>query len=118
MQNIISAHFLCTSTIICWKCYHKHTCAITTLVFNNYIYPVYFSLEYKIVVICSGDEEEKSYIIAKLKFCRRYYSSSLKNDSEYAEYLMYHFKKWPETATPNAASVDSEKYTCSHAFYY
>ena len=54
--------------------------------------------DYKIVIICSNEDEERSHVISELQFYRRPYSAT-QPDSAFAEYLMSHFKEWPEAAT-------------------
>ena len=65
--------------------------------------------DYKIVIICSNEEEKKSHVISKLQFYRRPYSA-MQSNFEFEEYFMRHFKKWPKTATsmvPGSAVVAS-----------
>ena len=55
-----------------------------------------FLPDYRIVIICSNEEEGKSHIISKLQFYRRPYST-LPSDASFAEYLLGHFRRWPES---------------------
>ena len=56
-----------------------------------------FPPDYRIVIICSNEEEGKSHVISKLQFYRRPYSA-LPPDASFAEYLLGHFRRWPESA--------------------
>ena len=69
--------------------------------------------DYKIVIICSSEDEEKSHVISKLQLYHRAFSA-LQPNSEFAEYLMSHFKRWPEEAvrmgrTLVASTVDCDQ---------
>ena len=55
-----------------------------------------FPPDYRIVIICSNEEEGKSHVISKLQFYRRPYSA-LPPDARFAEYLLGHFRRWPES---------------------
>ena len=65
---------------------------------------------YRVVIICSSENEEKSHIIMKLHSCRRQFAEPT-NDDHIKRYLKAHFTAnlKPETMLKNAASVDCEK---------
>lgn len=71
-------------------------------------------VDYKIVIICSNEEEEKSNIIAKLQTYRRPYQG-IKADGEFMEYLKSYFIPQTNLVDENgvivkAAAVDIDKY--------
>ena len=76
----------------------------------------YFSAGYRIVIICSNEEEDTSYFISKLHLYRRpfVFQTSAK---ELEDYLLDHFTKQVQKAkkpsydlTNMASVVDSLKY--------
>ena len=59
------------------------------------------------IIICSNEEEGKSHIISKLQFYQRPYST-LPSDASFADYLIRHFRRWPEAKMrPRRAGVAS-----------
>ena len=79
-------------------------------ILSLFIYP-----DYRIVIICSNEDESKSRVISKLQFYQRPYST-LQSDITFAEYLLRHFKRWPEYAYKKglsgagvASAVDPDK---------
>ena len=71
-----------------------------------------FLSDYRIVIICSSEEEGKSHVISKLQLFRRPFSA-LQPNTSFAGYLLRHFKRWPEEKRLGravvASSVDPEK---------
>ena len=63
------------------------------------------SAGYKIVIICSNEDEDK-YIISKLQAFRRQYQSFYSND-KFLQYLRRHFEQPDDDRL--ASSVDDEK---------
>ena len=78
--------------------YDMQTFPIISSFFN-----LLFSPDYRIVIICSNEEESKSHVISKLQFYRRPYST-LQPDASFAEYLLGHFRRWPESALKKGLS--------------
>ena len=79
---------------------HNMKCAVL----HNILIPSYFlsvnlpfSPDYRLVIICSNEDEGKSGITSKLKFYWRPYSA-LPSDASFAEFLLGHFRRWPESA--------------------
>ena len=62
--------------------------------------------DYRLVIICSSEDEEKSHIIAKLHLHRRPYTSLLP-DTSCAEYLRNHFCS--STGLDSASATDKDK---------
>ena len=65
-----------------------------------------FFLDYKIVIICNNEDEEKSNIISKLQTFRRQYQGFHSND-RFLQYLKEHFVQEPDDTS--ASSVDDDK---------
>ena len=62
-----------------------------------------FSLDYRIVIICSSEEEGKAHVISKLQLFRRPFSA-LQPNTSFADYLLRHFRRWPEAFYQRALS--------------
>uniref|UniRef100_A0A1X7TWB5 RZ-type domain-containing protein n=1 Tax=Amphimedon queenslandica TaxID=400682 RepID=A0A1X7TWB5_AMPQE len=63
---------------------------------------------YKLVIVCSNEDQEKSHIIAKLQMYNRTCSKVLSKD-KFSQYLMNHFTKWPKSCSDDillASAVD------------
>lgn len=90
---------------------HFFYCTSTMPVQSPFVFSSH-TPDYKIVIICSSEEEEKSHLISKLHFYRRPYPAMLP-DTKFAEYLMGHFKRWPMSMglgrTLAASTVDPDK---------
>ena len=68
-------------------------------------------LGYKLVIVCSNEDQEKSHIIAKLQMYKRTCSKVLSKDT-FSQYLMNHFTKWPKSCTDHvllASAVDPKR---------
>jgi hypothetical protein len=66
--------------------------------------------DYRLVIICSSEGEEKSLIISRLHRCRRQFAEP-KNDIQLKGYLKAHFTGQIKFEAPAASFIDSEKYT-------
>jgi hypothetical protein len=83
---------------------------------NGLSYLLYY-VGYRLVIICSNEEEEKSHIISKLHSCRRPFSQ-ICDTKQCRSYLKAHFTGQVESLSPStsqmqlitASSVDYEKY--------
>ena len=80
-----------------------------------YVYLSYLFSDYRIVIICSSEEEGKSHVISKLQLFRRRFSA-LQPNTSFASYLLRHFKRWPKalyqkglSRTVVASSVDPDE---------
>ena len=72
---------------------------------NVYLSCLYLFLsDYRIVIICSSEEEGKSHVISKLQLFRRPYSAMQPNTS-FASYLLRHFIRWPEALYQKGRAV-------------
>lgn len=79
-------------------------------------------VEYHIVIICSNEEEEKSYLISKLYLYERPYVQTREISlKDFKDYLIIHFTKQVKKAKNNssfyeclASTVDFEKYVLSN----
>ena len=77
---------------------------------------LYFSAEYRLVIVCSNEEEEKSHIISKLHSCRRPFAQKLDTD-QCQRYLKAHFTGQVESLSASysqlqpamASAVDHEQ---------
>ena len=76
--------------------------------------------EYKLVIVCSNEDQDKSHMVSKLQLYLRLYAGSLKSIHEFQEYLKLQFIKWPERAHKRelgrkvvASVVDLEKLAAS-----
>ena len=65
---------------------------------------VYFLVppEYKLVVVCSSEDQDKSHMVSKLQIYHRLYAGSLKPIHDFQEYLKTQFISWPEHAHKRA----------------
>ena len=68
--------------------------------------------DYKLVIICSNEEEDKSHMISKLQFYRRPFTT-LHSVQTFSQYLITHFISWPHNGLKGqrilASVVDPEK---------
>ena len=75
------------------------------------VYDFYLS-DYKLVIICSNEDEDKSHIISKLQFYRRPFTT-LHSVQTFSQYLITHFISWPQSGLKGqrilASVVDPEK---------
>ena len=74
---------------------------------------------YRLVIICSNENEEKSLIISRLHRCRRQFAEP-KNDDQLKCYLKAHFTgqmKSRALLAFAASSVDCEKYYCYYVCF-
>ena len=62
-----------------------------------------FSTDYRLVIICSNEEEEKSHIISKLHSCRRPFAQKL-DTYQCQHYLKAHFTGQVESLSPSYSS--------------
>jgi hypothetical protein len=63
-----------------------------------------FFVDYRIVVICSNEDEGKSYFISKLHLFRRPYVPET-NIKEFEHYLVNHFTKQVQKSTKSSQDV-------------
>lgn len=74
---------------------------------------------YRLVIICSNENEEKSLIISRLHRCRRQFAEP-KNDDQLKCYLKVHFTDQMKSRALHAlaaSSVDHEKYYCCYIYF-
>ena len=78
------------------------------------------SSEYKLVIVCSNEDQDKSHMVSKLQLYCRPYAGSLKSIHEFQDYLKTQFINWPELAHKRALGkkvvasiVDLEKLASS-----
>ena len=68
-----------------------------------FIGSIFFSVDYRLVIICSNEEEEKSHIISKLHSCRRPFAQKLDED-QCKRYLKTHFTGQVESLSSSYSS--------------
>ena len=57
-------------------------------------------IDYKIVIVCSNEDEDKSHIVSKLQlFCRPF--NIAYSETEFSSYIGNHFKSWPKQYQSN-----------------
>ena len=80
---------------------------------------ILFSLftDYKLVIVCSSEDEDKSHMVSKLLPYKKLFSGILRPVGDFVKYLKDKFISWPEEAhkrslgkTLVASMVDPEKY--------
>ena len=54
--------------------------------------------DYKLVIVCSNEDQDKSHMVSKLQLYSKPYAGSLKPIHEFQEYLKTQFIRWPESA--------------------
>ena len=76
----------------------------------------HMSSEYKLVIVCSDEDQDKSHMISKLQLYCRPNAGILKSIYEFQGYLKTQFINWPELAHKGvlgrklvASVVDLEK---------
>ena len=69
-----------------------------------------YHLDYKLVIICSDEDLDKSHMISKLQFFKRQLET-FHSDNDYCSYLKFHFVQNPLTLGRRmlASTVDREK---------
>ena len=69
-----------------------------------------FHLDYKLVIICSDEDLDKSHMISKLQLFKRQLET-FHSDNDYCSYLKSHFVQKPVTSGRRtlASTVDREK---------
>lgn len=72
---------------------------------------IFLCIGYKLAIICSNEDEERSHIVAQLQNYRRPYSA-MSGKTDFQEYLLHHFKTLPEVAVKEedvASVVDPDR---------
>ena len=60
-----------------------------------------FSIDYRLVIICSNEDEDKSHMVSRLQLYRRPLTT-VYSDREFAIYLKNHFTTWSLRAQSGA----------------
>ena len=70
----------------------------------------FYRLDYKLVIVCSDEDLDKSHMISKLQFFKRQLET-FHSDNDYCSYLKSHFVQNPTTLGRRmlASTVDREK---------
>ena len=72
-------------------------------------------IDYKIVIVCSTEDEDKSHIVSKLQLFRRSFIIAY-SETEFSKYISDHFISWPKQYRSNvkgrvvASQVDPDRY--------
>ena len=80
------------------------------MVFTLSQFPIFLHLDYKLVIVCSDEDLDKSHMISKLQFFKRQLET-LHYDNDYCQYLKSHFvqKSVNSGRRMLASTVDREK---------
>ena len=93
------------------RCSFYHELATVTIISFFHIYS-----EYRLVIVCDNEDQDKSQLVSRLQLYRRPYTGSLKCIDEFQHYLKTQFTIWPSFAHKEeqqrnvvASVVDIEK---------